>query len=86
MNRPVKMFRCYRDPHIPPKPRNAFTMGTGADQLPGEAELSPYGVHVKTAPTPQTGAAREFIVPWANVECLELIQESTTVVPLKKTK
>lgn len=35
--RKVRMFRCHIDPHIPPKPRNAFVIGDGADQLPGEA-------------------------------------------------
>lgn len=77
MNRAVKMFRAYRDPHIPPKPRNAFMMGTAADQLPGTAELCAYGVLVKTAP------GRDYLVPWANVECVELHAE---VVPLKKVK
>lgn len=74
----IKMFRAYRDPHIPPKPRNAFTMGNAADQLPGIAELCPYGVHVVTQPS-----GREYIVPWANVECIELFPEE---VKLKKVK
>lgn len=82
MDAKIKMFRCYRDPHIPPKPRNAFTMGIAADQLPGEATLSPYGVLVKTAAHGQ----REFIVPWANVECIELVKEEAKIVPLKKAK
>ena len=76
MNRSVKMFRAYRDPHIPPKPRNAFTMGSGADQLPGTAELCPYGVLVNTQ-------GREYIVPWANVECIQLNPEEEK---LKKVK
>ena len=67
-SRAVKMFRAYRDPHIPPKPRNAFTMGSGNDQLPGEAFVTAIGVHVKTE---LSKVKREYLVPWANVECVE---------------
>lgn len=67
----VKMFRCYRDPHIPPKPRNAFMMGDGADQLPGEAFATALGVLIKAKYKKENGGPREFLVPYANVEMME---------------
>lgn len=66
----ARMFRAYRDPHIPPKPRNAFVMGDGADQLRGEAFVTPIGVHVKAE---YKDGNREFLIPYANVELVELL-------------
>ena len=75
----LKMFRCYREPNIPPKPRNAFTMGDGADQLPGEAFATAIGVHIKAQYPKNKGGPREFLVPYANVEMMEFFAGETDV-------
>lgn len=67
----VRMFRAYRDPHIPPKPRNAFMMGDGPDQLKGEAFATAIGVLVKAT---YKDGDRDFLVPYANVELLEFVK------------
>lgn len=73
LSRKVKMFRCYRDPSIPPRAQNAFMMGDGAGQTQGEAELTEYGVNVKIKVTDlQKGAYyRDFLIPFANLENVE---------------
>lgn len=68
----VKMFRAYRDPHIPPKPRNAFVMGDGPDQLRGEAFATPIGVQVKAT---YHDGDRDFLIPYANVELVEFLAD-----------
>ncbi len=58
IGRKIKMFRCVIDPQSPPKPRNAFTMGSGPDQLAGEAFRTDAGILVRTpvrAKDPVTG-------------------------------
>lgn len=75
--RKIKMFRCHIDPHIPPRAKNAFMMGDGPEQTRGEAVLTPYGVLAKIqVPDPhQKITVREFIIPWANLENVELLIE-----------
>lgn len=74
-NRQVNVFRCYRDPMIPPKARNAFKMGDGPDQLPGTAEITTIGVLVKTK---RNG---DYLVPYANVESIHLLPEEVEALP-----
>lgn len=69
-NRKVKMFRCQIDPMVGPIPRNAFT----PEQMGMEAELRlPVGVWVKVLAT-----KREHIVPFANIQSIELEKEVVT--------
>lgn len=68
----VKMFRCHLDPMIGPKARNAFVMGTEAGQLPGSAELTAIGVKVDLLPVKGAAVGRSYLVPFANVQCVEI--------------
>lgn len=70
-NRRVAMFRAHVDPSIPPKPRNAFMMGDGPNQLPGEAFLTEFGVLVKT----KLHGAGEYLIPYSNIQCTQLVKE-----------
>ena len=73
--RPVKMFRAHYDPMVGPIPRNAFKVG----EIGMEAKLAmPVGVWVKVLAT-----GREHIVPFANVQSIELESEPAVI---KKTK
>lgn len=85
--RKVKMFRCVKDPHIPPKPRNAFMMGAGPDMLPGEAIRSDLGIYVSTPVSSATGEKymREFEITMGNLEVIEYFPEETKK-PLKVIK
>lgn len=76
--RKVSQFRCQIDPMIGPKPANAFQMGDGAGQLPGEAYLTAVGVHVYHHYRPKLGGelvVTEHIVPYANLQSIKLIPE-----------
>ncbi len=67
--RSIKTFRCYKDPMIPPKPRNAFQMGDGTGQVPGTAEITTMGVYVKTK------TYGDYVIPYANVESIQLLPQ-----------
>lgn len=74
------MLRCHIDPHIPPKARNAITMGDGPNQLPGTAELTPYGVLIRAKlQVNGTFGTRDFLVPLSNIENIEFEVEDQTV-------
>lgn len=78
--RKVKIFRCYRDPQIPPKAKNAFAVGTGMDQLNAEVEFQTQGLYVKILGG--AGIGREFFIGFANIENVEFFPEAD-VLPLR---
>ena len=82
VGRRLRMFRCHIDPHIPPKPRQAFTFGTEHGQQEGEAYITPVGVYANVKV--QDGVKwvwREYVIPHSNIECMELYPEE---VEMKK--
>jgi len=65
----VIMFRCQIDPMVGPIPKNAFVPA----QCGMKAHLLlPVGVYVKVEKT-----GREHIVPFANIQSIELAQGET---------
>lgn len=77
--RKIKFFRCHIDPSIGPKPKNAFDP---KEMLMKACEITPIGIYC------QTVDGREHIVPWPNIQKIELIQEEvaaqTSVLPKEK--
>lgn len=73
------MFRAHYDPMIGPMPRNAFKVG----EIGMTANLlMPIGVWVKVTKT-----GREHIVPFANIQSIELeVSPIAEVKPLKAKK
>ncbi len=77
--RKIKFFRCHIDPSIGPKPRNAFDP---KQMLMKVCEITPIGVYC------QTVDGKEHIVPYPNIQKIELIEEvveeKTPVLPRGK--
>lgn len=72
--RTVQMFRCYHDPMIGPKPRQAFSMV----ELPNwYMELTPVGVYVKCPIKDKNNKEvfQEHVVPFANIQSIKFIAE-----------
>lgn len=84
----VKIFRCHVDPNIPPKTRNAFMIGKGMDQLNAEAYVVEQGVWIKLnfSDTSTKIEGRTFLIPWTNLENVELFPESEETIKLSKSE
>lgn len=73
--RKIMMFRCYHDPMIGPKPRQAFSL----KECPTwDMELTPVGVYVKWPELANGKMVREHehMVPFANVQSIKFAEES----------
>lgn len=84
--RKVKMFRCHIDPHIPPRPQNAFMMGDGSGQTPGSATYYPgQGVFLKipVRDLQHNEIFREFLIPYSQLENIEFLPEEEKKTKLK---
>ena len=83
LQRKVKMIRCHYDPIIGPSAKNSHSFGEGPGQTRGEAEMTPVGVLIKlTLPNDQ----RWHIVPYSNIQSLEVFPDEAEVVQMPKRK
>ena len=76
LKRKVKMFRCHLDPGIGPMPRNAFML-TDPNSPIEFAQITPIGIYIKMKPIrdAKEGVFREHLVPYANLQSVELMNE-----------
>ena len=85
-NRKIHMFRCHLDPQINGKSQNAFSK-TDPRFAGWEFELTPVGVYVAgktTLPGGKEVQYFEHLVPFANVQSIQLIVEDKDKAPERK--